>query len=222
MDDMLLEDKSKRWQRRIVLTLVAFALGLSVGWLIGHLAKAFRVPELAWSDLLAGAIAFAFVIGGAGMAVLAASQRGQAILADPLAPEFKRSVLPGETRFFLLQAAVLVLAGIMLAAPVVFGLSDGAQHAGLAPAVMGAVVVCFVVQTALNLLIWRRADEVFRQVIAETGALCFWLLQGLYFLWAAGVKLHVLPEVTLWEAVAVLMAVYVILTSVVAARRGLG
>jgi hypothetical protein len=222
MDNMLLDDKPQRRRRRIILTLVAFALGLPVGGLVGRLAKLHRIPDLAWGDVIAGATAFAFLFAGLAMALLAASARGRAVLADPLAPDFGRPVMPAETVFFRLQAGVLVLAGLMLAAPVVFAWTSGARTAGFAGALMAAVVACFVLQTALNVLIWRRADEVFRQVIAETGALCFWLLQGLYFLWAAGVKLHVLPEITSWDAVAVLMAAYLILASVVAYRRGLG
>jgi hypothetical protein len=39
--------------------------------------------------------------------------------------------------------------------------------------------------------------------------------------WAAGEKLEVLPAITSWDAVTVLMAVYLLMSAFVAYRRGL-
>jgi hypothetical protein len=130
--------------------------------------------------------------------------------------------MPSQTIFFVLQAGVLILAGAMLAAPVIFEfVAIGAQGAVAKP-LMAAVLVAFAVQTWLNILIWRRADEVFRQVIAEAGALSFWSLQGLFFVWACGEKLKLVPPISSWDAVTVLMGAYLMLSTIVAYRRGLG
>ena len=92
----------------------------------------------------------------------------------------------------------------------------------LGAAVMAGIVALFLVQTVGNLILWQRSDELVRQVMAETGAVSFWLLQGALFLWAAGEKLNLLPALSLWDAVAVLMASYLLISTLVSARRGLG
>jgi hypothetical protein len=198
------------------------AAGLPVGWLVGKFFKMHNIHDLPWSDDGALAIAMTFLVCGFGVIGLTATQRGRAILANPGAPEFDRPIAPDQVGFFRLQAGVLILAGIMLALPVLVAvLGQGAAPAHGA-ALMAAVLIGFAMQTALNLMIWRRADEVVRQVIAMSGAASFWLLQGAFFLWACGVKLHVLPEISSWDAVTVLMGVYLIMSTIVAYRRGLG
>jgi hypothetical protein len=222
MEDLLLEPKPRRTRRTIIMALAGAFIGWPVGWFVGRLVKSHRVPDLQWGDL--GALMIAVALMGLGLIVLAltANRRGRAILASPDAPEFDRAVGPDQTTFFRLQAAVLLLAGAMLVAPVVFGWADSSAQRAFARPAMAAVVVVFVLQTVCNVLIWQRADEVFRQVIAETGAFSFWLLQGLYFLWAVGVKFGVFPEVSSWNAVTILMGAYLMVSAVVAWRRGLG
>jgi MFS family permease len=222
MEDMLIEEKPHRARRVGILTLAGALTGLLVGWLVGRLVKAHQIPELPWADVVALAIAVGFMGFGLLMLLLTVNQPGRAILAQPDAPEFGREVMPSQTTLFLLQASVLILAGAMLAAPVIFEFIALDAQGAMARPLMAAVLVCFAVQTWLNLLIWRRTDEVFRQVIAETGALSFWSLQGVYFLWACGEKLKVLPIISSWDAVAVLMGAYLMVSTIVAYRRGLG
>jgi hypothetical protein len=208
-----------------MLTGLAFGglvVGLPCGWLVGHMMKAAKVQHLPWADEFALALAMAFLAMGALMGVLALNRRGRAILANPSAPEFDVPVRPAEVLFFWLQAGVLVLAGLMLVAPVVVGIATHGAPAGLGLPTMVAITASFGLQTALNLMIWHRGDEVLKQVIVESAAATFWLLQGAFFLWAAGEKLKVLPTLSSWDAITVLMAVYLVMSSILGFRRGLG
>jgi hypothetical protein len=213
-------------QRRIrtlaIMALAGLAAGFPVGWLMGKMGKASGVLTLPWSDATALALAATFVVAGAVVAALSASRRGQAMLANPSEPDFGAAIQPAQIGFFRLQAGVLLLAGAMLGAPVIAGLVNRHLPDANGMPVMVAIGVGFVLQSALNLMLWRRADEVYRQVMAETGAVCFWGLQGALFLWASGAKLHVLPEISSWDALVVLMAVYLIASTVLGYRRGLG
>jgi hypothetical protein len=197
-------------------------VGLPCGLVVGHLIKSAKIHHLPWSDEFALALAMAFLAMGALMGVLAFDRRGRAILANPSAPEFDVPVRPTEVVYFWLQAGVLLLAGLLLLAPVVVDIvTRGAPDALGLPTFL-AIMAGFGLQTALNLMIWRRGDEVIRQVIVESAAVTFWLLQGAFFLWAAGEKLKVLPSLSSWDAMTLLMAVYLGVSSLVGFRRGLG
>lgn len=118
------------------------------------------------------------------------------------------------------QAIVAALGGVLLLA-VPF-----AAHAGLGTegrvAAAVAVFALLAVQTVFNIRLWREGDELTRRVIADSGAISFWLLQFALFAWATLVMLDLAPEIESWTSVAVLMAVYLVASSVVAFRRGFG
>jgi hypothetical protein len=124
-------------------------------------------------------------------------------------------------RFARTQGIAAALAGIMLALPVAaesLGVGDSAALGGI---VLSGIAVLFFIQTLANLSIWRRGDEHLRTVIAETGAVSFWLMQGGLFLWAAAEKLGVAPAASAWDLTVALMGGYLVISSVVAFRRGL-
>ena len=113
------------------------------------------------------------------------------------------------------QVIVLGLAGIMFLAPI-----HAADH--LRPDfVFGGIVVLFLVQTAANLLLWRRADEMMRRVMGETSTLAFWALQAALFLYAAAERLGLVSGISAWGMTGILMSVYLVASMVAAARRGL-
>jgi hypothetical protein len=86
---------------------------------------------------------------------------------------------------------------------------------------MAAIVGLFLLQTVLNLSVWTRADEMIRQMVAEAGAVCFWVLQGALFLWAAAEKLELVPALSAWDMMTILMGFYLVISSVISVRRGL-
>jgi hypothetical protein len=221
IDDTQSESDSRRMRTLALMALAGLVAGFPVGWLMGKLGKAAGVLTLPWADEVALTLAATFVVAGVAVVALSTSRRGQALLANPGAPDYAAAIHPPQIAFFRLQAGVLLLAGLLLGAPVIAGaISHHAPLANGAP-LMAAIVAGFVLQSLFNVMLWRRADEVYRQVMAETGAVCFWGLQGALFLWASGVKLHVLPEISSWDAIVVLMGVYLLASTVLGYRRGL-
>lgn len=115
----------------------------------------------------------------------------------------------------VLQSLVLLLAGVMMALPV---LGPGVA----APAVvMAGVVLILLGQTVANLMLWRAADEMLRRVMLETAALAFAASQLLLFLYGAAERLGLVEAVSAWALIAPMMALYLLASMVAAARRGL-
>lgn len=123
------------------------------------------------------------------------------------------STMPRDCGF--LQIGVLLLAGLMLMLPIIRPESVPPTWA------FGAVVGLLVVQSALNLSLWRRSDELMRRVTAETSALSFWILQAALLVYASAERLGLVETISGWGLLAVLMAVYLLASGVAAWRRGL-
>ena len=86
---------------------------------------------------------------------------------------------------------MLVLAGLILLTPI-------AAPSDLPPVwTYGAVIGLLAVQSVLNLLLWRRSDELLRRVTAETSALSFWVLQIALVLYASAERLGLVNMVNL-------------------------
>jgi hypothetical protein len=213
---------TRRTSTLVALSVAGACFGLVTGWGVGHFIKNSQVKDLSWSDLLA--LTLAAVLLGIGLAtsVLASTRRGQAILANPRSPDYSRPVSRAQAVFFGLQGGVLLLAGAMLATPVIVMQTQAPLPPKWGLLSLWALGLSFAIQTALNIAVWRRSDEVFRRVISESGAATFWLFQGVFFLWAAGEKLRMLPAVSSWDLVVVIMALYLSASVVVSYRRGLG
>jgi hypothetical protein len=220
MNDSMI--KKRRSTTLAVLALLGGCFGLATGWCVGLLVKNAHVRDLSWSDVLALTLATVLVAIGLGTCLLAATRRGQAILANPRMPDFSRPVGRAQSVYYLMQGGVLLLAGFMLATPVLVVESQSLLSGRWGLLTLWALVLSFVIQTALNIAVWKRSDEVFRRVISESGAATFWLFQGIFFLWAAGEKLQTLPAISAWDIVTLMMVLYLSCSIVVSYRRGLG
>lgn len=186
-------------QPLIVKILGGLALG-AVGALTGYgLANVFEAePGASWADSLALAMAVALLA----IALLSA-------VTLVLRPA---SVPKG---CGILQIVVFLLAGLMFLAPI-YGPDWFSPDM-----VFGAIVLVLIVQSIANLMLWRAADEMLRQVMAETSAIAFWALQTALFLYAAAERLGLVATVSGWGLIGILMAVYLIASIVAAARRGI-
>ncbi len=204
-----------------VLGISGAIVGFSSGMLLGKLEKVgtLSLEGLGWSDLLSGLIAMMLIAMGGMILLVSISRKASGRLLDPGGD---RDATPAQTGYYRQQGLVALLAGLMLAAPVVAQAAFAPLPLALSSAVMAGILALFLVQTVGNLTLWFRSDELVRRVIAETGAASFWLLQGALFLWAAGEKLNLLPHLSLWDAVSIMMASYLLIASIVASRRGLG
>lgn len=115
----------------------------------------------------------------------------------------------------VLQVIVLVLAGVMLLAPI-FGLKFAGPEI-----VLGTVMVLLAIQTVANVMLWRQADEMLRRIMMETSALAFWALQAALFIYAVAERLGLVASITAWGMVGIMMAVYVLASAYTTARRGI-
>lgn len=175
------------------------ALG-AVGAVLGYgMAETFKADGAPWPDALAVAMAVGLIAIGVLSAVTMAT---------------RPSTVPKGCG--VLQIIVFVLAGVMFLAPIY------APTYVTPDTAFGAVVALLAVQTIANVMLWRRADEMLRQVMAETSAMAFWVLQTALFLYAAAERLGLVDSISAWGMTGILMAVYLITSIVASARRGIG
>lgn len=201
--------------------LVAFGVGLAMG-VAGYLFGRMVLPgligpdrldgvDLRWSDALAALTGVALMMGAG--AVLIASLDPRRLGRIYRLDEAASAEEVGQVR---LQASVLGFSGVILLLPLIFvlvGLPGGVA--------LGLIVVLFVVHTALNLKVWRSVDELMRRTTMEAAFATFFLGQGLLFLWAAAERLGLVFTLTAWDVYAVLMTLYLFVSAIASARRGL-
>lgn len=208
----------KRWLIALVMALVGAGTGFAFGQWIESRDPAATFPSLA--D--AGALFLGIALLAQGAIVMALSL-SRTLSNEMFVGEAGSVATPGQLSFYRQQAGVLLLAGVMLSLPVAAELAAGSPLSpNLAAAVMAAIALCFAFQTALNLTVWRRADEFVRRLIAETSSLCFWVMQAALFLWAAGERLGLLPAISTWDCAIILMAVYFVASAFISVRNGVG
>ena len=200
-----------------LLKLAGFAVmgglsGYGSAWLVIEYVGLPSPDGVRWSDAVAMIVALMLAAGG--LSVLAASRNGRALAA---ATSADGPAAPAEVRDMRLQGAVLVLSGLLLAAPMAAVLAGNP-----APVLtLAAIAVVFALHTAMNLSLWRRGDEMIRRVILESGALAFWIGQAALFGWAVAERLGVAPTLTAWDILVVVMGLYLVCSATVGLRRGL-
>lgn len=204
---------------RLLLGGVGLVAGAGFGALLAKLDadKILLRADLSWSDSAALWIGMALAVMGLVMLVISFNRKATGRIIDP---NGVIAASPSQITFQREQAIVSLLAGLMLMTPVVIAaiMQPVPKAFGLI-AIIGLLAV-FLLQTALNLSVWRRADELMRRMIAEAGATCFWILQAALFLWAAAEKLGVAPPLSAWDMTTVLMGVYLTVSSILSIRRG--
>ena len=176
------------------------------------------VAELGWSDVLALLLAAMMAVVGVVTILVSLSRRA---LGRQINPEEARPATTSQVVFYAQNGLVLLLAGVMMAIPVLTPVLVSPLSPMIASAAMAGLIALFLVQTAGNIAIWVRSDELMRHAMAEIAAISFAILQGLLFLWAAGEKLELLPSLTLWDAASVMMAAYLVIGMIISWRRGL-
>jgi hypothetical protein len=204
----------------LLLATAGGAFGAVLGLTIGRLIKrgVIDISRWGWSDDLA--MVLAAVMLALGLVVLVMSfGRGLSRAVDPTG---RRAPSPGQRAYFRLQAVVLILAGLMLATPPLADGLAGPLDPAMGTALMGGVAALFLLQTAFNIAVWSRSDELVRAMMAESGAICFWVLQAGLFLWAAAERLGMAPHASAWDLATLMMAAYLVISNLVSMRRGFG
>ncbi|VXC80391.1 hypothetical protein [Sphingomonas sp. AX6] len=122
-----------------------------------------------------------------------------------------------------LQALVLIASGVFLALPVAsagLGLAGAGRTSALLVAL--ALLLLLIWETRLNFRIWRESDEMVRQAMLVTCAVCFFGVQLVFISYAALVRLELAPEIGLWPLAVSLMAIYLAVSFVISLRFGFG
>jgi len=189
------DDRPQSLAQKIGAAIVLGGLGALCGY---GMAQIFKEEGAPWQDVLATAMAVALIAVGLLSALMMATRPS--------------SVPKG---CGMLQIVVFLLAGLMFLAPMY------APAFATPDVVFGAVVVLLGIQTVANVLLWRAADEMLRQVMAETSAIAFWALQTALFLYAAAERLGLVDTISSWGLIGILMAVYLVASIVASARRGI-
>lgn len=195
---------------------VNFVAGGLVGGLVAHLLLSSDV-DLSGVDL--AALALALLLAGSGVFTL--TMGSDARLYERLAVDAEPGEEPDgeQLRFIRGLGLINLLAGITLAVPpltIAFGAPEGARLP-----VFAALVAVVLAESWANFRLYLRGDELIRTVVMRSGATCFWLLQGIFFLWAAAERLALVGPVDSWTLLVILMAVYILVSSIVSIRSGL-
>lgn len=122
-----------------------------------------------------------------------------------------------EVRAYRLQAATLILAGVMVLLPLlaVGTLSETRTRQLL---VFAGVALLFVLQTVVNVLVWRGCDEFLRGQMLLTGAITFAVGQGALFLWATAEHLRLVRSISSWDTIILLLTLYLFTGTLIAVR----
>lgn len=202
--------------------LIRAGLGALAGAVVGYgfmtLAVKIGVPArtLSWSDFLAIWVGIVFVAFGLILAGLSLNRKrlARALEGTVDAERDPEAIMPAsanEVRQATMQSIVFVLAGVLLTLPI---LVQGPiqTNAALAGYCYAGIAVLFLVQTALNIELWRTADEFLQRTMLIICAGTFAVGQGLLFLYAAAERLHLLAPITSWDVVAHLLTLYLLVS----------
>ncbi|QIG78383.1 hypothetical protein [Stakelama tenebrarum] len=214
-------DSRKRGYIRLA---TRFVIGMVGGFGLGYGAarlgwiSLMKEQDWALDEVVSMGLALGLLLMGL-FALYATSSTERYARLMPNRAEPDEPVEPADLKGGTAQAIVLILAGIMLPVPVILAHMDVAVELRWAAA--AAIGVLLVVESWFNWKVWREADELSRAVIAGAGAASFWAMQLLLFVWAMLAKLALVPDLTSWGAITLLLFVYLVASGIVGVRRGL-
>ncbi|OYW23757.1 MULTISPECIES: hypothetical protein [unclassified Sphingomonas] len=198
---------------------ISAPIGGVVGYFVGRALKqsGATLPDLSVADVASVIIGIVLLFSAAYAYVATTSPARWNRMVEKQPDD--ESVDPDALRSGRWQALVAALAGIMIMTPPLAMLNGfGTQTLG---AIAVGLFVLLAVQSWINWKLWREGDELTRAVIAQTGAVCFWVLQLGLFAWATITKLKFASDTDSWSLMTVLMGAYLIVSVVISTRRGL-
>jgi hypothetical protein len=206
------------WARSMLRWALVGAVCGAAGVLVGRtLASVYpditlpELPDLRWSDGLALYVAFCLAAGGVYAAIVSLNR---AALGKML--KLEEPATPSEVRLVRWSGALLLLTAAIMLMPPAFSLLGTDPLLSLA-----AVAGMLGLHTVLNLKIWKDADELLRRTTMEASVVTFWGGQIALFGWAAAERAGIAPTLTAWDVYVVLMALYLVASTVITIRRGL-
>jgi hypothetical protein len=204
-------------KRGVVLMILGFFLGGFTSYGLVRLAELVHVSakSFAWPDWLAFWLGCTFL--GIGSVTYAMTYNRRELARQLDGESEPMPATNEEVHQFRIQGVVLALAGVMLLVPL-FAMGAWSKTAHGPEMAMAAIAVLFVLQTIGNVQCWRACDEFQRGMMLRTSAITFGIGQGALFLWAAAEHLRLVPAITSWEIVTLLLALYLGTGCVVAVR----
>ena len=195
--------------------------GGAVGYLFGKLVPSGSLDWMQGADLAALLIA-AVMVATAGVVFWFTldERRYKKQVEGRDDPE---PVDPAAFRSARMQTLVLIASGVFLALPVAaagLGLTGAGRTSAWLVAL--ALALLLVWETRLNFRIWRDSDEMIRQAMLVSCAICFFGVQLVFISYAALVRLELAPEIGLWSLAVALMAIYLVVSFVISLRFGFG
>lgn len=209
-----LPDRARSMLRWALILAVCGAAGYAIGPFVGEAYPDDTLPvlpDLRWSDLLALYVAFCLAVSGIFAAVTSLSP---AALGKML--KLDEPATPSEISLVRWSAGLLVVTAVIMLMPPAFSLAGADPLLSLV-----LVAVLLGLHTLLNLRIWKVADEMLRKTTMEASVVTFWGGQIALFGWAAAERAGVAPTLTAWDIYVVLMALYLVASTVISIRRGL-
>lgn len=211
--------RAQRWRRHAIEALIGGAIGAGFGFGMASFVDVTGFEHWTIAELASLGIGFMLLFMGGFVLVMSGSeQRWRRLVAfrQPGGEPPDRDSMLAIRR----QGLIIALAGPILAAPPVLahlGLGDSGRAIGAA-----GVLAALAVQTWLNWRLYRTSDELVRQVTILAGAVCFWGAQLVLFIWATLAKLGLVADVDSWTLLTLVMAVYLVVSTWIGFRRGLG
>ncbi len=192
-------------------TLILMGVGAVFGVVLGYgFVQALshlhvQLKQLTWADGLGYWLGVTYF--GVGVALYAITYNRKELARNL---EGEQATLPAsdeEVRIFRLQSLTLVLAGALILIPLLAmgSLGNTAQRAAT---IFIGMLALWLLQTWINVRVWRNADEFARLILMKTAAIAFAVCQGGLFLWAAAEHLHLARPLSSWDNMMLLMTVY--------------
>lgn len=211
--------RAQRWRRHAIEAVVGGVIGAGFGFGIASFVDSTGFDRWTIAELASLGIGFMlFFMGGFALVMSASEQRWRRLVAfrQPGSEPPDRDSMLAIRR----QGVIIALSGPILAAPPVLAhLGLGADARAISAA---AVLAALAGQTWLNWRLYRTSDELMRRVSLLAGAVCFWGAQLALFIWATLAKLEIVADVDSWTLLTLVMALYLVVSTWISFRRGLG
>jgi hypothetical protein len=206
-----------RLRRRLVHAAYGAVVGFAIALAAGRSGLIAWLAEMPVADMASTTLAVLLLSLGL-FALIAASSR---TLYRRMAENYQEGdpLDAGVLRYLRMNGVALLLGAALLLAPplaVRFGFTGDA-----AIPVAAGIAALLALQTWLSARIRRGSDELNRAALAEASITSFWLLQFGLFGWAALARLGLVASVSLWTLMTISGAVYLVVSIVVALRRGM-
>lgn len=195
-----------------------FLVGAVVGgvgaYLISQHGPDLTVPGTHAPGLL---VAVLLAILGSSILVSSLSRAGAAqLVGTELEPG--EDIRP-ELRPLRWQGFVTLLAGIELS---ILSLGTNVLTGPRSTLLLALLAATLAAQTWFNVELWRRGDELFRQVIVEAGMIGFLIFQFGLFFWVVGSRFAFVPDPGALDIYVLMMVLYLLGSGIASIRRGYG